>query len=81
VFERKYALNALSMTLIYLFVCWFIYFMQVSDLLDLRPNGVRPRELRGLLGVGLSPFLHANFDHLMNNTLSFAVLNTYFFYF
>jgi len=79
--EKGHILNALLMTFVYLFICWLLYFLQWDMGPDLRPYGVRPRETMGLIGVILSPFLHANFDHIMNNTLSFAVLNTYFFYF
>jgi len=79
--EKRYVLNAMLMTFLYLFICWTLYLLQIDIGPDLRPNGVRPRELIGLRGIILSPFLHANFDHIMNNSLSFVVLNTYFFYF
>lgn len=79
--EKRQILNALMMTFVYLFICWLLYFLQWDMGPDLRQYGVRPREIEGLIGVLLSPFLHANFDHIMNNSLSFAVLNTYFFYF
>lgn len=36
--------------------------------------GVVPRTSTGLLGVFVAPFLHANLDHLLANTVSFAVL-------
>jgi membrane associated rhomboid family serine protease len=36
--------------------------------------GVHPRTLSGLLGILFAPFLHANFAHLMSNTLPLLVL-------
>jgi membrane associated rhomboid family serine protease len=36
--------------------------------------GIEPRELEGLDGVVLSPFLHAGFNHLAANTLPFVVM-------
>ena len=36
--------------------------------------GVRPRELTGLVGIPLAPFLHGSFSHLAENSLPFFVL-------
>jgi membrane associated rhomboid family serine protease len=36
--------------------------------------GVIPRTLRGLIGIPLAPFLHANIHHLLANTLPLCVL-------
>jgi membrane associated rhomboid family serine protease len=36
--------------------------------------GIQPREFAGLLGVVWSPLLHANWGHLISNSLPFIVL-------
>ena len=36
--------------------------------------GIEPREIDGLDGVVLAPFLHAGFDHLIGNTIPFLLL-------
>ena len=36
--------------------------------------GIVPRTLTGLRGIVFGPFLHANFPHLMANTLPFIIL-------
>jgi membrane associated rhomboid family serine protease len=36
--------------------------------------GIEPREVSGLDGVVLSPFLHGDFSHLIGNTLPFLIL-------
>jgi membrane associated rhomboid family serine protease len=36
--------------------------------------GIRPRELDGLVGIPLAPFLHGGFGHLLANTLPFLIL-------
>ena len=36
--------------------------------------GIEPRQVDGLTGVVLAPFLHADFGHLMANTVPFLVL-------
>jgi membrane associated rhomboid family serine protease len=38
--------------------------------------GIVPRTIDGLIGVPLSPFLHASFDHLLVNSLPVAFLGT-----
>lgn len=50
--------------------------------------GIRPRNLIGLSGIPLAPFLHVDFGHLLANTFPFAILgwfvmleNTRHFYF
>lgn len=40
----------------------------------LNQYGIVPRNITGLRGIVFAPFLHANFTHLIANTLPFAVL-------
>jgi membrane associated rhomboid family serine protease len=55
-------------------------FMWVVEAIDqvaggrLDRNGIEPRELDGLDGVVWAPFLHADFEHLIGNTIPFLVL-------
>lgn len=35
--------------------------------------GIQPREKGGLLGIALSPFGHANLNHLISNTIPFLI--------
>ncbi len=42
--------------------------------IDLDRFGIRPRTTGGLLGIALSPFLHAGFPHLVSNSIPFLVL-------
>ena len=44
--------------------------------LDLQQFGVRPRQWIGLIGVLAAPLLHADFGHLIANTLPLLVLGT-----
>ena len=37
-------------------------------------NGILPRELDGLDGIVWAPFLHADFEHLIGNTIPFLLL-------
>jgi membrane associated rhomboid family serine protease len=48
----------------------------IDQLLDgrLDRNGIVPREFDGLDGVVWAPFLHADFEHLIGNTIPFLLL-------
>jgi membrane associated rhomboid family serine protease len=48
----------------------------IDQVLDgrLDRNGILPREIEGLDGVVWAPFLHADFQHLIGNTVPFLLL-------
>lgn len=54
--------------------------MWVAEIVDtflggrLDALGIRPREIGGLVGIALAPFLHVGFHHLIANTVPFLVL-------
>jgi len=48
--------------------------------LDLQRFGIRPREWIGLPGILAAPLLHADFDHLLANSLPLVVLGTAIFH-
>jgi membrane associated rhomboid family serine protease len=48
--------------------------------LDLQRFGVRPREWLGLPGILVAPLLHADFNHLLVNSLPLVVLGTMIFH-
>ena len=48
--------------------------------LDLQRFGVRPREWSGLPGILVAPLLHADFNHLLANSLPLVVLGTMIFH-
>ncbi|KAA3638649.1 MAG: rhomboid family intramembrane serine protease [Proteobacteria bacterium] len=48
-------------------IVWLVFLL--SPALDLAYYGNKPRTLEGLLGLVSMPFLHANWSHLINNTL------------
>jgi len=39
--------------------------------------GIRPRRAKGLIGIVLAPFLHADFNHLLFNSLPLIVLSLF----
>lgn len=59
---------------------WAVGVMWVAEMVDtalggdLDALGIEPRELDGLIGVALAPFLHAGFGHLIANTVPLLVM-------
>jgi membrane associated rhomboid family serine protease len=54
-----------------------LWLLEVVDVLTggaLDAYGIEARDLGGLPEIFTAPFLHAGFDHLLNNTVPFAVL-------
>ena len=61
-------------------VGWLVGVMWVSEVLDtiaghrLDRYGVQPRSFVGMRGIPFAPFLHFGWQHLIGNTVPFAVL-------
>lgn len=75
-------IDALVWPLFMVTLIWLAYFLNHGYFLDWNEFGLRPRELRGLVGIVSMPFLHGNLDHLFSNTvpllLSMGFLFLYF---
>jgi membrane associated rhomboid family serine protease len=57
-----------------LVVMWVVEIIDSLDGGRLESFGIEPRQLDGLEGIVAAPFLHANFGHLIGNSVPFAVL-------
>lgn len=77
---RRFIVSLIPPTIIVL-VLWLVKIIEVTDGLDLFYYGVKPREISGLAGILTSPFIHSNFNHLINNSVPFIFLLTAIFYF
>lgn len=73
--------------LIFLAICWgvWLYGTQVENIVKV---GVRPREVKGLIGILTHPFFHSthtpegdiDVNHIINNSIPFLLLGTALFY-
>lgn len=68
---------AIRVTVILTLSAWFVF--GLSQAFPIRLLGIRPRQIEGLTGILVSPFLHANLSHLVANTLAFITLAPVFF--
>ena len=55
-------------------VMWVAEIVDQATGADLDRYGIEPRDSDGLVGIVASPFLHADFGHLVGNTLPFLVM-------
>lgn len=56
-------------------VLWVVQVVNASHNYSLDARfGLRPREVRGLWGIGTDPFLHASYGHLLSNTIPFILI-------
>ena len=55
-------------------VMWAVEVIDLVPGIDVDRWGIRPRQLRGLIGIGTAPFLHNGFPHLISNTIPFLIL-------
>ena len=60
--------------LIFVAMMWCVFLVGKMLPFSINAYGLRPRSLSGLVGIPLSPFLHANFQHLIGNTVPLFVL-------
>jgi len=77
---RRFVISLVPPAIIIL-VLWLVKIVEVADGLDLFYYGIYPRRVYGLFGIIASPFIHANFSHLLNNTVPFFFLLTAIYYF
>jgi membrane associated rhomboid family serine protease len=57
-----------------LLVFWAVEILKYLGFGRLTANGIRPRNLEGLWGIFYAPFLHADFGHLIANSVAFVPL-------
>jgi len=80
-FFRKKLLLSMLLPGVLVFIMWLVKIVEVLFDLDLSNFGIYPLSLEGLPGILFSPFIHANFGHLFNNSLPLFFLGTALFYF
>ena len=73
--------NILKYPLLFIFVMWAVKFFEVYFEISFVEYGVLPRDISGIKGVLLSPFIHKDFKHLINNTFPIIVLGSLLSYF
>lgn len=80
-FYRRKLLLSMIIPGIFIFFMWLVKIVEVLFELDFTGFGIFPLAIKGLPGILLSPFIHADFNHLFNNSLPLFFLSVALFYF
>lgn len=79
--QFKYSTSVILYPLLIVLLIWLVFWYQVNINYGVKSFGIRPQKIEGLLGIFTSPFLHADIDHLYNNSIPLLVLSLALFYF
>lgn len=80
-FYRKKLLLSMIIPGIFVFLMWIVKIIEILFDLDFSSLGIYPLSAKGLPGIIFSPFIHADFNHLFNNSLPLFFLSVALFYF
>ncbi len=79
--EKKRLLLSMLIPFLFIALMWLIRAVEVIFDIDLYFLGIYPMKTLSLTGIITSPFIHADLEHLFNNTIPLFVLGTALFYF
>jgi membrane associated rhomboid family serine protease len=80
-FYRKKLLLSMIIPGVFVFFMWLVKIIELLFDLDFSGFGIYPLTLAGLPGILLSPFIHADLNHLFNNSVPLFFLSVALFYF
>ena len=79
--SKSNLLERMRLPLYFIALLWAIHLMQYAMSWKLGYLGVYPRSFSGLRGILFAPLIHADFKHLINNSIPFFVLSSLILYF
>lgn len=74
-------LNSLRVPLFLLLLMWSVKLIETFGQIDFAFLGILPRNVKGLIGIFTSPFIHGDWKHLWSNSISFLMLSWAIFFF
>ncbi|MCF6296787.1 MAG: rhomboid family intramembrane serine protease [Flavobacteriaceae bacterium] len=80
--QFKFSPVLLAIPLYFVLLLWIVYWVEVKYGYNFNKYGIYPRDLKGLRGIILSPFIHGDIKHLYHNSIPLFVLffSLYYFY-
>jgi membrane associated rhomboid family serine protease len=67
--EKKKLFQSLIYPVAFIVLLWVVKVFEISFGINLIPLGVFPRKISGLIGIVTAPLVHADFNHLISNSL------------
>jgi membrane associated rhomboid family serine protease len=71
---RKKIVYVAKWPLLFLSICWILFFLNQYYQLNYYKYGVLPRDVEGLKGIFSSVFIHGDLEHITSNSLPILVL-------
>ena len=78
--KTKNLFKILFVPMMFLLIMWTTHLFQFVFNISFIKLGVLPKTYIGLKGIFLSPFIHKDWSHLINNSYPILVLGTLLFY-
>lgn len=72
--ERNKILSSFFYSGCFVLILWIIQFIQWAADTDISSYGVLPRKKEGLIGILTAPLIHADFSHLISNSVTLFLL-------
>ncbi len=79
--EKKRFIHSLVFPGFFLFLIWFIKFVEFALETKFIHLGIYPQHTRGLKGILMAPLVHADLNHLTDNSIPLFFLSLAIFYF
>jgi membrane associated rhomboid family serine protease len=79
--EKRKLLRSSSFPFLFALILWLVRLIEIAIDERLFWLGIYPKHLKGIAGIFTSPFVHADWTHLMSNTAPILILGTTLFYF
>lgn len=73
--EKQLLFLSIFMPLVCLAIMWIVHLFSVTTGTDLHTLGIYPHKASGLIGIITAPFIHADWDHLISNSIPFFILS------
>lgn len=80
-FYRKKLLLSMIIPGIFVILMWLVKLTEILFETDFSQLGIYPLAIKGLPGIVFSPFIHADIQHLFNNSIPLFFLTVALFYF
>jgi membrane associated rhomboid family serine protease len=70
----QFSLSVILLPLLFVMALWFVFAYENHFGVRFSHLGIYPREWFGFKGIFFSPFLHSDFQHLVNNSIALFIL-------
>jgi len=72
--DFKFSPSVILLPFFSVLLLWIVFWAELKFNFNFAKFGIYPRDVVGLRGVVLSPFIHGNLEHLYNNSIPLLIL-------